>query len=97
MPVAVLHMLVAVRRLWPPSSVTADRVACMLAGYDASPQYVPEAAVTIQQPNGNIKRIAYANASCAQALTMQTTMRLAWSWRGTPSTVFLKIALVDEQ
>lgn len=38
-------------------------------GFDATPHSIPTAAVTIQQPNGNIKRIAYANGSCAPSMT----------------------------
>lgn len=44
---------------WPPNKVGLS------TGFDATPGAVPSAAVSIQQPNGNIKRIAYANASCA--------------------------------
>ena len=33
----------------------------MPQGFDARPGYVPQKAVAIHHPNGNIKRISYAN------------------------------------
>ncbi len=43
-----------------PNSFHAFRV-----GYDASAGLAPRRAVGIHHPNGNVKRISYANNTCA--------------------------------
>ncbi|KAK9836963.1 hypothetical protein WJX81_003021 [Elliptochloris bilobata] len=60
-------------------------------GFDSTLNFVPTAAVTIQQPNGNIKRISYANGSITDrfaapifptgdvAPTQKTHLKVAWS------------------
>ncbi len=46
-----------------PNSFRAFRV-----GYDASAALAPRRAVGIHHPNGNVKRISYANNTCALSL-----------------------------
>ena len=45
--------------------VVPDKFRSYHLGYDASQTAVPERAVSIHHPNGNVKRISYANARCA--------------------------------
>ena len=41
-----------------------DKFRSYRLGYDASTTAIPERAVSIHHPNGNVKRISYANATC---------------------------------
>ena len=49
--------------------VIPDKFNVYRLGYDASTAAVPERAVCIHHPNGNVKRISYANATCADTVT----------------------------
>lgn len=44
-----------------------DKFTPYLLGFDASEDAVPDRAVGIHHPNGNVKRISYANSRRAQS------------------------------
>ena len=47
---------------WTSQRPSRDKFTPYLLGFDASEDAVPERAIGIHHPNGNVKRISYANS-----------------------------------